>query len=684
MSVLKDGIIIEFRDKKKVSSVICLKVEAKNIRVANEANKEFNLPINKVTHITNKSISLSKARYEIIEELKEYVNLAEAEVKNINLSDLWELLKDEDDEITYDIKSLTDFYFSEPDNTYKRSAIFRAITEDQVYFDQKTEGVYLTKSQKNVEQILYQRKVEEERQKQKQITLLWLKDIINNKTDTEKPAGANKILEMIVDVAVFDNKSEKCEEVTTLISELNQNISNLQEFLVDLLYKAGVFDADENLLLREYNISEGFSNAVLDEIKDIEIDFATELSGRHDLRDLYTITIDDEETKDIDDALSYKEIEDGYQIGIHIADAAHFVKEETLLDKEACSRATTIYVPDKKIEMLPQLLSEELCSLVEGQDRLAISVIISFDNSNNIVNYEVFESVIHVNKRLSYNEADKICMEDPLISKLLYIAEFIKQKRISDGAIIFNFPELKIKVNEQKEISVGKYKNNSSTQMLVSEYMILANYIMAEYLYKNKIPCIYRSQEEPSEVLDINGSDIEKLISMFKQRRYMKKSEVSVFPNEHHGLGIKLYCQMTSPIRRYSDLVIHRQIKSYIKTEAPFYTEDEIREVINFTEHSLFISNVIQRSRIRYWLCKFLKNYIGYKTPATVLDVQDDKYIVQLSDLATELPLMKDWGVKLQEGQEIEVVIKDIHIRKGIIIIKFLKNPSDEIKKIEF
>ncbi|MBC7475884.1 MAG: RNB domain-containing ribonuclease [Candidatus Sericytochromatia bacterium] len=243
-------------------------------------------------------------------------------------------------------------------------------------------------------------------------------------------------------------------------------------------------------------------------------------------------------------------------------------------------------------------------------------------------------------------------------------------------------PELKIKIADDKKVVISKYKQNSSSQAIISELMVFANSLIAEYTYKNKIPCIYRYQDEPSEVIDFN-SDINPIILMYKQRRFMKKSETSTVANEHHGLGLNSYTQMTSPIRRYSDLVVHRQLKSYLRTGEPFYSEEKIKEVINFSEHSIYIANLIQRTSNRYWVCKFLSNYIGCKTPALVLDIVDERYQVQLSDYLIELPLFKELGAKLEIGQEIEVIIKDVQIRRGFIAIKLLKEPDEDVKSIE-
>lgn len=678
---LREGSLIEFKDKKIISSLVCLKVDPKNVRVVNESNKEFNLPINKVAHVTDTIVNIGKSRIEIIESIKKYNSLIESRLSELSLSDLWEILVDSGDE-KYTLKQLSELYFGDNSGEQERSILLRVITDDPIYFDTKNDGFYFPKNRKTVDVILQQRAIEEQRQKQKELTIQWLKDVWNG-ISSNKPDGSEKILELLKEIAVFETRSERYNEGASILSEIGITEGTPQENSISLLTKAGIFQEDQNILMLEYNIPVQFSNSVLEESDKITDDISKELENRKDLRNIYTITVDDEETKDIDDAISLINLDNGnYKISIHIADPAHFILPNTLLDKEAYARATTIYLPERKIEMLPANLSEDICSLVEGKDRLSLTLDVEFNSSFEVINYDVFESVINVNKRFSYNEADLICDSDELFIFLSKLANKLKADRLHQGAIIFNFPELKIKISEDKKITLGKYKQNSPSQQIVSELMILSNSLVAEFCNKNKIPCIYRYQDEPLEVVEPDEK-LPNMVSMFRQRRFMKKSEVSTIPSEHHGLGLKFYTQMTSPIRRYSDLVIHRQIKNFLREGKPLYNEEQVREVINFSEHSISISNLIQRNSIRYWLCKYLIPYKGWKTNALVLDLSDDKYIVHLFDFCTELPFSKDFGYKFEAGQEIEVIIRDIHLRKGIIIIKPLKEPKPDIKQIE-
>jgi exoribonuclease-2 len=542
---LKEGSVIEFKDKKNITGVLCLKVDSKNVRVINESNKEFNLPINKISHITDHVLNISKSRADLISDLNNLINRIEEKINEINISDLWELLKDTPEE-KYTLQQLTEIYFGNDASSDTRSCMLRVLVEDSIYFDIKSDGSYSPKTEKVVEQIINQKKIEEQRLKLRETSIQWLKNIWANKNiSEEKPNGIEKILESLKEVAVLGNRSDKYNDVFNLLSEAGINISHSEENLIKLLTNLGIFEEDQNLLLLEYNIPLNFSNSIINEAQNINNDISKELPKRLDLRHIETITIDDEDTKDIDDAISFVENSNGYTIYIHIADAAHWVQPETLLDKEAHSRSTTMYLPERKIEMLPPNLSEDVCSLIEGQDRLSVSVIVNFNSMNEIIDFKLAESVINVNKRMSYKDADENLNNDSYLFKLSKLTDSLRTMRLNKGAIIFNLPELKIKITEDKKIILDKYKQNSPSQLLVSELMVLANSLVADFMFKNKIPCIYRHQEEPIETVNFNN-DVNPVVLMYKQRRFMKKSEVSTIPQEHHGLGLKSYTQMTS------------------------------------------------------------------------------------------------------------------------------------------
>lgn len=671
---MKEGNLIEFKDKKKVICGVCTHITAKNIRLITENNKEINLSIDKILHVLNKTVNLNNPRIQIIEEIKEIVHQVNNLQKDINLKDIWELLKEEKQK--FDLKTLSEIYFHNPSDI-QTSALFRALVEDRFYFEQKSDMFFVPREEKIVNQIIYQNE-KEQKQKNLHLTIInFLKQIVKNETKSfEFPEGIEKYIKMFKDLAVFGNRMEKYNETISLLEEIGLKTDHPEEQAFNLMVKLGIWDKDENLLLIEYDVPQNFSQDALKEIEDINIDIDNEYIKRIDLTDIFTFSIDDIDTADIDDAISYQKKDNGFCIGIHIADVSHFIPQKTKLDNEALKRATSLYLPDRKINMIPTKLSEDLCSLVENKERLAISILINFDSNNEIIDYKICESIIKVDKRLSYAQVDELIETEDLFNFIYSLAQYLQEKRVKNGALILDIPEIRVKVindNGNKNIVIKKIKQDSKGQILVSEFMILANYLVAEFCEKNKIPCIFRIQESIDEEIDNTPVTYsENPILLLKQRRMLKKTDFSVTPAKHFSLGISLYTQMTSPIRRYIDLVVHRQLKSYLRKETYFYNEDELNQIILLSDQALHISNIIQRLSNRYWLLRYLEKFIGEKVEVLILEIYEDRTIVQLTDYLLEVPIYSKLDKKV--GDRFEMTIVDVKPRRYHIILSEIKD----------
>ena len=329
-----------------------------------------------------------------------------------------------------------------------------------------------------------------------------------------------------------------------------------------------------------------------------------EKAGRRDLRNLQTVTIDGEDAKDLDDAVTIEKRDGKYYLGVHIADVSHYVKEGSPLDKEAVKRGTSVYLTDRVIPMLPRQLSNGICSLNAGVDRLALSCLMEIDEKGNIIGHEIAETLICVDRRMTYTAVKQI-IEDhdeavcsmysdfvPMFELMYELSLLLRQKRKKRGGIDFDFPESKIILDKHgKPVDIRPYEHNSATN-LIEDFMLAANETIAEDYFWQEIPFLYRTHETP------DSERIQKLASMIgKFGYYLKSSHEEVHPKEfqkllgkisgtpqeplisrlvlrsmkqaryttentgHFGLAVKYYCHFTSPIRRYPDLQIHRIIK---------------------------------------------------------------------------------------------------------------------------
>ena len=347
-----------------------------------------------------------------------------------------------------------------------------------------------------------------------------------------------------------------------------------------------------------------FPESVKKAINDIpDVVSEKDKAGRVDLRNVQMVTIDGEDAKDLDDAVSISKEGPVYHLGVHIADVSHYVTEGSALDKEALKRGTSVYLVDRVIPMIPHKLSNGICSLNQGEDRLALSCLMDIDEKGNIVGHRICETVINVDRRMSYTSVKKILVDNdtneimkykelvPMFHMMEEAAELLRKKRFARGSVDFDFPESKIILDENGHpTDIKPYDRNVATK-IIEDFMLAANETVAEDYFWQDMPFLYRTHENPDPekmrklatfinnfgytlrltddlrpkeiqklLSEIEGSDAENLISRLTLRS-MKKAKYTTECVGHFGLAAKYYCHFTSPIRRYPDLQIHRIIK---------------------------------------------------------------------------------------------------------------------------
>ena len=362
-------------------------------------------------------------------------------------------------------------------------------------------------------------------------------------------------------------------------------------------------------IAKDYQLPLGFSEKQLNQAERIAKPVSeADMFGRMDLRDTVMVTIDGEDAKDLDDAVSMEKVGDLYRLGVHIADVANYVQESSALDKEALNRGTSVYLVDRVIPMLPKALSNGICSLNAGEDRLALSCIMDVDEKGTVVNHTIAETVIHVKERMTYTSVKKI-LEDqdeterekykelvPMFEMMAHVADILREKRNRRGSIDFDFPETKVKLNALGQaVDILPYDRNTATK-LIEDFMLLANETVAEHFFWQEVPFVYRTHEKPDpekmtklgifirnfgyyfkagngevhpkelqKLLDkISGTKEEALLSRLTLRS-MQRAAYTTECSGHFGLAAKYYCHFTSPIRRYPDLQIHRIIKDSLR-----------------------------------------------------------------------------------------------------------------------
>lgn len=383
-----------------------------------------------------------------------------------------------------------------------------------------------------------------------------------------------------------------------------------------------------------------------------------DFEGRMDLRDWQMVTIDGEDAKDLDDAVSLTVEGDRYRLGVHIADVANYVQEGSALDREALKRGTSVYLTDRVIPMLPHKLSNGICSLNEGVDRLALSCIMDVDRKGNVVSHQLAETVIRVDRRMSYTSVKKILTDEdpreiqayeslvPLFRLMEELASILREKRRQRGSIDFDFPESRLILDETGHpVDIRPYDRNVATK-IIEDFMLLANETVAQDYYWQELPFVYRTHDNPDPEKigqlalfinnfgyamkhtrdEIHPKELQKLLARIEDSpeealisrltlRSMKRARYTVECSGHFGLAAKYYCHFTSPIRRYPDLQIHRIIKENLRgrmnEERILHYEKILPEVADQSSRTERRADEAERETEKMKKAEYMEDHIG-------------------------------------------------------------------------
>lgn len=433
--------------------------------------------------------------------------------------------------------------------------------------------------------------------------------------------------------------------------------------IIEVLGRVGEPGVDILSVIKKHDLPMDFpqevqsaANSVPDKISEQEID------GRKDLRDTAIVTIDGDDAKDLDDGVYVKKIaKDRFFLSVHIADVSHYVRENMPLDKEAYNRGTSVYLVDRVLPMLPPRLSNGICSLNAGEDRLAMSIEMEIDAQGRVMNYEIFPSVIRVYRRLTYNIVKKILVDnDALLTKdnedilemlqtMAEVCRALRKRRTNRGAIDFELPEVKVKLDpEGKPVKLIK-RERTLAESIIEECMLVANETVAEHMAKKKLPFIYRVHEEPAMakidklnmllanfnlhiskkeddeeiqpallqaiLAQVQGRPEEKIISSVMLRS-MKQARYEAQNLGHFGLAAKFYTHFTSPIRRYPDLIVHRLLHETFKNGTiPPKRQDKLKtvlpEVAAYTSTRERLAAEAERETVDMKKIEYMAQFVG-------------------------------------------------------------------------
>jgi exoribonuclease-2 len=645
---MNEGKIVEYIDQGRFICTLCLQDKGNRLHLLTPFNRELNLSPKRVLLISNASMDPLSPREELLSRLKQTEALRRRLKGEVQVKELWELVREE--EQSFDYEYLAQLCFGEMVTDDHISALVRALFEDRLYFKMK-DGRFVPNSGEMVDLIIRQREEEARREERLREGSAWLIEILQNRV-VQDPSCKEEIIDLLVELALYGADAPNFKYAKELL--LRTGISDVQQAR-KLLVKLGVWEEDENLDLHRLAIRTSFSQEVLD-LSDELVRVAFEDTKREDLRHLDIFTIDGPLTRDFDDALSIESTSDSITLGIHISDVANVISPDSPLDEEASQRGSSLYLPRHHIPMIPQNLSQDTLSLREGCDRQAISLISRLDRSGNLLDYRFVLSLVNVKRQLTYDQVNEIYMKESPLEEAHQLSQVMRQRRIDQGSLILSLPEVYVRINPDSSLSLEMVEQNTPSRMMVAEFMIFYNWLAARFCRDHNIPVLYRGQQEPSEKLSINEAGY--VYFVFKQRRKLNPLMIDTEPRCHNGLGLDVYTNASSPIRRYLDLVVQRQIRGYLIDGSPIYDKEELENIRVSVEPILRDLERVKRNRIRYWVQKYLLQHMGEKFSALVLDVLRGRCRILLTDFLLVGEMKRDSGQDFFEGQQIMVTVK--------------------------
>jgi exoribonuclease-2 len=663
---METGKIVEYIDRQKIICAVVIEVKQQRLRLLNENNREISLSEGRLLHSSKKNLDISMGRDKVVGHLRETSLRRNELLRQINILELWEVLNSEQEWI--DLPTMTEFCFPRHVDGDHESAVVRAFFEDRFYFKFKPDG-FFPNTQEQVDRVITQAQVEENRNRIIEVGGDWLKATLKDQNESSESGRLSdqqkeEFIEIFKSYYIFEKDSPHSGLGKAMMARAEiDDMDMLFEFLV----RQGVWEPTENIELHRLEVPLTFDYDVMKSVADLIHRSPSFLGNyRQDLTDLKLITIDGQSTLDYDDALSIERAGSNFRLGVHIADVGNYIKRDSDIDQEALSRGSSIYMPDLKIPMIPAPLAEDLCSLKEGMLRPAISLMVMLTPQAEIRGFEIFPSMIRVRRQLTYFEANMIAETDEEIKTLYHLAQNFQQYRLDHGAVQITLPEVNVWLNEEGEPVVTRTNRESPGRMLVSEIMILTNWLKAKFLAQQGLPAIFRSQPGPKDRLYRRNEG--SVFQNWMQRKLLSRFVLSTKPDPHSGLGLDAYITATSPIRKYFDLLTQRQLRAAMGLEKP-YTEQDVSQIIQKLENPMGCVARLQFRRNRYWLLKYLESHIGKKEEAIMLSKRRNGYQILLTEYMIECMLPVTGGVNLKPEDLVQVTIQHVNARKDILAV---------------
>lgn len=656
------GTLVEFKHQGQPRLAVVDRPEGKKTWVVIDAQGQSH-----TLHPRDMVYEISGATFEPT-DIESFLAEAEPYLDPSSLEVAWELLQEAEE--STDPASLAMLLFSDQSPALCYAA-YRLLSEDKIYFKKKGDR-FEPRPASQVEDLLLQIQRETQRQQEwesfvdKAKLALAGEEIAWDKQDRPR-------LEIIERFALLGEESSQRNQATEILSVLERPTT--AEGAFDTLVAMGLWHPHENLALRRSQIPRTFSEETLAmALHRLQSPPPDPDDNRLDLTHLKVYTVDDVSTQEIDDGLSVEALEDGRErVWIHIADPTRWLMPGDDLDLEARRRCTTVYLPTGMIPMFPAELAIQAMSLIQGKTCCALSFGVCLSEAGEIEDYTICPSLIKPTYRLTYEDVDEMLelgiKAEPELHRLAHWSQMRVHWRSGQGAISINMPESSIKVVENEDDIIIEVFDDSPSRQMVAEMMILAGEVAARYGQQHELAIPFRSQPQPELPPD------EELLLLptgwvrdSAIRRCMTRSEVSITPNRHATLGLDSYSQVTSPIRRYTDLLAHFQLKAHLRGEPLPFSSAEVTELAQGASSGSYEATLVERQTKRYWALEYLRRHRDRIWDVMLLRwLREDTGLglIMIEELGLELAMRFDRAPSL--GERLKVRVSHSSPRQDII-----------------
>ncbi|HEV8320671.1 MAG TPA: RNB domain-containing ribonuclease [Myxococcota bacterium] len=676
------GTLVELRDRGKIVLGTVVKADGEKLVVLTQQGRKLSTSREKVLHASGEP-----AGRDAQAAMRRFAERVAEAAAQVDLAQLWDLCADERDG-PLDLAALAALHFNAPDSA-QRSALLHALEQDTLFFRARGEA-FAPRSRDEVEAVRVARRRESDAESARAAAAEWLA----RGGQGDMPEGARRHVELLADFAAHGDAWDKAPAARAVAARAlpgtpPERVTPAE--VLKVLVGAGVIGPHENLLLRRHGWPRAFAAETLEAAARAAAAPAPDpcAAVRRPWPGTAAVAVDDPTTREVDDALELcgRAPGGGWRVAVHIADPSRFFAPGDPLDREAQRRMTTLYLPDERWPMLPPPLAFGAASLVAGDARPAVTFLFTVDPDGALGGVEVVAATLTLGRRLSYEEADAGCAAEPdgPLAALLAAADALRARRGLAGGVTVSAPEVAPRVTFDAagtpQVALERFDPGAPGRRLVAELMVAANMAAAGALLRAGVPALYRVQREeapasgggdaalaaaprtPQEV----GAAYDPL-AMARSALPLGRAESSLKPGRHAGLGVDQYLQVTSPIRRYLDLVAHRQLKALAAGVAAPYDPAALTDIGRRADERASAARAIETAGNEYWLLFWFGQHVGTEATAVVLQEQEDRVKVELLEFGyrTTMRLHRRAG----PGARVPVVVKGADPRAGRVFLK--------------